>query len=291
METNVNIKAIECPNCGANATNFQNCEYCGSLLVRFKDLNIAIDPNKYGKTAVTFAGLKDALLENLKEQERTQGLNHVHTWIRNSALGINIEVVNPRATKDMVYFETDMLYHIMPLNDYTEAEQSLVICFRFVELSWEITNFDSNAADIHDYHQALHERFSAMSEFPLFNYIEENLLTTAGTKQGKVHSYYIDFGQDYEGAAEILTQYLMFMYQIPSPTTVRLDYELTSETEEEYVSSVQEEKSFNKGLLIFALLALCGGAIMGFCNGDSEGILVGCGCIVMLLLILARLNN
>ncbi len=29
------VQTIVCPNCGANATNHHNCEYCGSLLVRF----------------------------------------------------------------------------------------------------------------------------------------------------------------------------------------------------------------------------------------------------------------
>lgn len=28
------IKTVICPNCGANATNLQNCEYCNSILVR-----------------------------------------------------------------------------------------------------------------------------------------------------------------------------------------------------------------------------------------------------------------
>ena len=28
------IKTVVCPNCGANATNLQNCEYCNSILVR-----------------------------------------------------------------------------------------------------------------------------------------------------------------------------------------------------------------------------------------------------------------
>ena len=31
------IQAIVCPNCGANAHNHLNCEYCGSILVRFAD--------------------------------------------------------------------------------------------------------------------------------------------------------------------------------------------------------------------------------------------------------------
>lgn len=36
METQ--IKTVVCPNCGANATNLQNCEYCGSMLVRCCDM-------------------------------------------------------------------------------------------------------------------------------------------------------------------------------------------------------------------------------------------------------------
>ena len=36
MEANV----IKCPNCGASSTNHTNCEYCGSLLVRFVDKGI-----------------------------------------------------------------------------------------------------------------------------------------------------------------------------------------------------------------------------------------------------------
>ena len=29
------VQTIVCPNCGANASNHSNCEYCGSILVRF----------------------------------------------------------------------------------------------------------------------------------------------------------------------------------------------------------------------------------------------------------------
>ena len=34
MENQGQIQSVVCPNCGANATNFRNCEYCGSALVQ-----------------------------------------------------------------------------------------------------------------------------------------------------------------------------------------------------------------------------------------------------------------
>ena len=36
------LKTYVCPNCGANTTNAQNCEYCGSLLVRFVEKGISL---------------------------------------------------------------------------------------------------------------------------------------------------------------------------------------------------------------------------------------------------------
>ena len=43
MEANV----IKCPNCGASSTNHTNCEYCGSLLVRFVDKGIDLSTTSY----------------------------------------------------------------------------------------------------------------------------------------------------------------------------------------------------------------------------------------------------
>ena len=57
------IKTILCPNCGANTTNHQNCEYCGSMLVRcYEMMDIDEDSDEedikgvlklFGKSAYT----------------------------------------------------------------------------------------------------------------------------------------------------------------------------------------------------------------------------------------------
>lgn len=63
-----------CPNCGANATNKDCCEFCGSALVRFTANNIHIDPKKYGKEKDAeisiIHGLEKALNDNLNKQKR-----------------------------------------------------------------------------------------------------------------------------------------------------------------------------------------------------------------------------
>lgn len=55
------MKAIVCPNCGANATNHENCEFCGSLLVRFEDLNIQYDEDNYNDPDIVESPLGDIL--------------------------------------------------------------------------------------------------------------------------------------------------------------------------------------------------------------------------------------
>ena len=65
MEMNV----IKCPNCGASSTNRTNCEYCGSLLVRFVDKGIDLSTTSYLTNDKVYAGLIDALKQNLDRQE------------------------------------------------------------------------------------------------------------------------------------------------------------------------------------------------------------------------------
>lgn len=291
MET-FQVKSVECPNCGANATNLDNCEYCGSLLVRFKDLNIPIDDSRYGKKAFRYAGLADALKANLEEQGRTDGQNHISTFIRNQNLGIELQVLNPRAAKDIIYFNFESSfnqqssYHTMPINHFVGDEKSLIICFRFVELKGE--SFDKHIALINQEYQGRKMRFSAMREFLLFEYVEEKLLTEAGIKAGKCHSYYLDFGQDYEGAASVITQYLQFIYNLPQNQDILLEYEQSSQTEEEYETTVKSVKSSSDitftlaivGCLIFAI-------IFFFVVGGIEGIICGIVCVVGLIYAIA----
>ena len=60
---------IKCPNCGANATNHTNCEYCGSLLVRFAAAGVDLSKTTYTNDSATFPRFADELRKNLQLQE------------------------------------------------------------------------------------------------------------------------------------------------------------------------------------------------------------------------------
>jgi len=52
-----NTMVLSCPNCGAAITNRKNCEYCGSLLVRFIDKGINLIGTEYTSNVKVYPGL------------------------------------------------------------------------------------------------------------------------------------------------------------------------------------------------------------------------------------------
>lgn len=263
-----------CPSCGAPSNNRTNCEYCGSMLVRFNQLGLAFDPNRYGAQADTFNGLKDVLRQHLEEQERTNGMNHITTHISSNILPISLDVDNPRAARDSVVLNVEQFLtnptsnlsdvYTYPKTDYQGNEQSLVITLYFYEFNSMQVNFDNGVAQFNNYQRMQHEKFKQFREFPLFNHYEDKMKNEYGLGgMGKVHTYSLDFGKDFEGAAEVITQYLMHMYDISSVEGIALEYNSTSQTEEEYKGIVRK----NKGMAVFwwLLLVVCAiiGAIVG----------------------------
>ena len=236
------LHTIVCPNCGASASNHQNCEYCGSLLVRFADKNISIDENQFGHSAFKFSGLEEALTKNLEEQARTSGRNHIHTFIKSPSLGLDLDVTNPKAQTELLLYSwgNDNTFRIKPTIQPNTDEQSLVICIRFYEITnkwWAADTRYSHgiAAEFNDYNSEAHTRFQGMLIYDLFSLQTDTLVDEeSGMKVGTVYQYYLNFGRDVEGAASIITQYLLGNYEIANPQTLRLAYELSSSTDEEY---------------------------------------------------------
>ena len=174
MET---VSTIVCPNCGANASNFHNCEYCGSLLVRFVDKNIPLDEEKYSKQALKLEGLEDALTKNLEEQAITNGRNHIHTHIRiDGENRVELDVTNPKAQTELVLYKLskDKIARVKPTNVPETEEQSLVICVRFFE----------------PYHLLRHRRFKELDIYNLFSLqVDTYGNQKDGTKLGTVYQY------------------------------------------------------------------------------------------------------
>ncbi len=77
-------KFLTCPNCGANITNTQNCEYCGSLLVRFVDKGIDLSNTSYLNNANTSLPLVKALKQNIKMQKTSMDTIATDIYYKNN---------------------------------------------------------------------------------------------------------------------------------------------------------------------------------------------------------------
>ena len=265
--------ALRCPNCGANATNHQNCEYCGSLLVRFIDKQIALDENKYGSKSFKLKGLENALRRNLEEQERTYGRNHVRTNILCPSLGLELDVTNPKSQTEVLipneYFEkSKWTLRVSPTYQCKTDEQSLVICVRFYEITSKLTlyndqeYYDGECERFNNRNYQAHNRFKNLDIFKLFTLQIDDLIICSkigfGTKSGKVYQYYLNFGKDVEGASAIITQYLLDSFNITSPDSCVMKYEQNSVTDEEYNKMVLKTKKKSEmgkiGFIMFFIL-------------------------------------
>lgn len=263
-----------CPSCGAPSNNQSNCEYCGSMLVRFNHLGLAFDPNRYGARADTFTGLKEALRRHLEEQERTNGLNHITTHVSSNVLPISLDVDNPRAARDSVTLDVEQFQtnptsnlgdvYTYPKTDYQGTEQSLVITLYFYEFNSMQTSFDDGVAQFNNYQRIEHDKFKQFREFPLFSHYEDKMRNEYGLGGiGKVHTYSLDFGRDPEGAAEVITQYLMHMYGLNSVEGISLDYTHTSITDAEYQGTVRKNKGMAVVWWLFLVICAVIGVVIG----------------------------
>lgn len=175
------VTTIVCPNCGANATNRHNCEYCGSMLVRFTDKSITCDESKYGKTAITIPGLDVALKNNLVLQSTGAETEIAVTQITNAAGGV-LQIVPSK----------DAFFGFEPINKSFEpfGDKGLIL-----RLPFAVRSTDMEAAEDARNSLAL---FKKMDCYELFTPVESVNAT----------NYMIDFGEDYESASRMITSIL-----------------------------------------------------------------------------------
>lgn len=119
------LKTYVCPNCGANTTNAQNCEYCGSLLVRFVDKGISLfqpideiyDKSKY------IPGVHNAVVSHWKKREQLSLEDYdILTLIRplkylESAIAL-ISTVNDIMLMDFVLENPEQIAKVKAFPDY-----------------------------------------------------------------------------------------------------------------------------------------------------------------------------
>lgn len=203
-------KLLKCPNCGANATNHQNCEYCGSLLVRFVDKGIDLSQTCYLTNDEVIPGLIEQLKQNLRMQENSD--EYVATDIYHE-IGKNPEdchILSIDGSKSAVW-------------EYDDDENASTIfsgvdkglCIKLVFDFYDDESLGTNREDNIKLKEKL-ERFEQLESYKLFVTHITTDIEFEGRGYAKSKQYAIDFGSDVEGAARLISEIVQKVYQIPT---------------------------------------------------------------------------
>lgn len=229
-----------CPNCGANITNTKNCEFCGSLLVRFAEAGIDISTTTtYTSDASVFAGMQQTLDKHLQYAKENPG-----QYVQTNINGNLMVIVNTKSLDD---FEGRRFFESAEVD-------GLGICI------WFCRENSNEAIQV--------ERFKELKSFTLFTHriTRRNELIGFDKDNNEVYAlrtydeYAIDFGIDSKSAARFCSEIIANVYNIPSGTT--LTYCTETQAEKERKKKILAEKmnssksTYITCAVIFALVCI-----------------------------------
>lgn len=187
------LKSLVCPHCGANTTNAQNCEYCGSLLVRFVDKGIDISNTSYLSGTCEYAGLLTELKNNLRLQAENPN-EFVCTdicWKESDGSGSSVNI----GRSGMFNWSDGS-----PIN-LGSKDGGLIVAFSYS------TCVDADGKDYNRKMDRQLSKFKQLKSFPLFTSHFCSYTDPQGDERyGRI--YAIDFGKDAEGAAALISEIL-----------------------------------------------------------------------------------
>lgn len=201
MEMNV----IKCPNCGASSTTHTNCEYCGSLLVRFVDKGIDLSTTSYLTNDKVYAGLIEALKQNLDRQELSDSAVETGIFYKSSP---TVKLSRKRHGVATVFRSGSTTWSDGDPIRLGDKNRGLVIKFSF-----DIHAEENDVADERIERQ--HQEFKALGSFPLFTSHSGIYMRPGSSSRFRSQEYAIDFGEDLEGAARLISEVLSKVYGIP----------------------------------------------------------------------------
>ena len=192
------LKSYVCPNCGANTTNVQNCEYCGSLLVRFVEKGIDLSHTSYLNNNEVFPGLIEELKRNLKLQEENPNdivvTDVFKPFSRKGGISItNSDVCPEKASTPECHAVKKQLCIIIGFSTYSNPEK--------------VNNFNDQF-EYNKKRMAEQNKFRQLHSFSLFTSYNSSYIDEAGWSRRET-SYAINFGEDAEGAARLVSEILI----------------------------------------------------------------------------------
>lgn len=189
------LKSYICPNCGANTTNSQNCDYCGSLLVRFVDKKINLSQTSYLDNTQVLPGLIKHLEQNLLMQEDGEGPVTDICWDDEEGGG-SISVL----TQGNAVWGDDTNIRI------DKSEDGLLIVLGFsVYRDLDEDDYELSVKQLN--------KFKNLAPFELFTPHISICTDDYGDKYN-YYEYAIYFGHDAEGAARIISDILVNVYGV-----------------------------------------------------------------------------
>ena len=196
------IKTYTCPNCGAQITNTHNCEYCGSSLVQFAVHGIDVAKTQYMNDDYVFPGLKEQLEKNLKLQIEHPNLpvaTEVFWEFRDGS-------VNPfsiRRSGSLAGWSDNT-----PI-DLESRDNGLRIALDFCKFN------DSSAhKEFNNRMDSKLSKFKKLDSFPLFTSHYCHSINPVDETERYGYQYALDFGEDVEGAARLVSEILTKVYGV-----------------------------------------------------------------------------
>jgi hypothetical protein len=209
--------SYQCPNCGASSTNSLNCEYCGSILVRFEAQNIPLNMSKYGKEGFSLPGLEEALQRNIDLQKKYPGEMTCTDIDENSGV-VNLQVCKAGMIEDEDFD---------PFRDEDPFDKpGLEVALRFVA---------GRAEDIKYW-----KIFEKMDIFKLFK-VKEHSEDRPVWKE-----CYIYYGEDYVSASRMITTIIKDVYGMDESTL----FTINTWSDGEQVSPSNNNAPVSKGCYI-----------------------------------------
>ena len=232
------MNVIKCPNCGASSTNHTNCEYCGSLLVRFVDKGIDLSTTSYLTNDKVYAGLIEALKQNLDRQELSDSAVETGIFYKSSP---TVKLSRKRHGVATVFRSGSTTWSDGDPIKLGDKNRGLVIKFSF-----DIHAEENDASD--ERIEKQHQEFKALGSFPLFTAHTGIYMRPGSSSRFRSQEYAIDFGQDVEGAARLISEVLSKVYGIPEDAQLIYLGENEEFQEEKKIEEPQEEVEQDEGL-------------------------------------------
>ena len=193
------IKSFVCPNCGANTTNTTNCEYCGSLLVRFVEKGIDLSQTVYLNNDKVLPGLIKHLERNLAIQKKEIAITDI-SWIDQNGDKPTISVLT----------QSNAAWSDRRDIEISDANDGLIIALSFDYYA----DSSTESQQINRLAKYQEQKFKKLPSFELFTPHNSIIYDDDVECQITVHEYAIYFGHDAEGAARIISEILVEVMDI-----------------------------------------------------------------------------